>query len=352
VDEATAFRSALTTAGKAILFVASAVAGGYGVLLFSYGYYIHMWFAILIATAMLVSSLAALTILPSLILTLRPRFVFGAARRHVVPAPEITAAVIVAVLGSLSGNEAWGNPLTPTEIMQKNFAVTKVLDSVSDVTFTLINKAGQERVRKTVTVSKLQPNGVDNMQMVRFLSPPDDRGTAILTIEHAGKDDDIWVYLPALKKVRRLVASNKKSSFAGTDFSYGDVIGHKVEEWDHRLLREEELDGQSCYVIESHPRSESVKSNSGYSKHQLWIRKDNFAAIKEEFWDQAGQPLKTFRGLDVQLVDPERQKWRAIRLEAVNVQTGRRTIIRFENFKANQQIKDEFFTTRYMEREP
>ncbi|MBI4529196.1 MAG: outer membrane lipoprotein-sorting protein [Deltaproteobacteria bacterium] len=353
VDESVAFRAALTTAGKAILFVASAVAGGYGVLLFSYGYYIHMWFAILIATAMLVSSLAALTILPCLILTLRPRFVFGAARPRRVPARGITAALLLAIgLASLSGNPASADPLTATEIMQKNFVAAKVVDSISDVTFTLTSKTRQERVRKTVVVTKLQPNGVDNMQMMRFLSPPDDKGTAVLTIEHGDKDDDIWVYLPALKKVRRLVASNKKSSFAGTDFSYGDVIGHKVEEWEHRLLGEEELDGRPCYVIESLPASDTVKSNSGYSKHRLWIRKDNFVAIKEEFWDQAGQPLKTFRGSDVRLVDPGRKKWRAMRLEASNIQTGHRTTIQFENFKTNQQVKDEFFTTRYMEREP
>jgi len=353
VDETAAFHAALTTAGKAILFVASAVAGGYGVLLFSYGYYIHMWFAILIAMAMLMSSLAALTILPSLILTLRPRFVFGRARQRLLTAREITTAFFPALgLGSILCTQAWAQPLTATEIMQKNSVVTKVVDSISDVTFTLVNKTGQERVRKTVIATKLQPNGADNMQMVRFLSPPDDRGTAVLTIEHADKDDDIWVYLPALKKVRRLVAANKKSSFAGTDFSYGDVIGHKTEEWEHRLLRKEEIDGRPCYVIESLPRSEAVRSNSGYSKHQLWIREDNFAAIKEEFWDQSGQPLKTFRGSDVRLVDARREKWRAMRLEAANVQTGHRTIIQFDNFKVNQQIKDEFFTTRYMEREP
>ncbi len=353
VDERTACHTALTTAGKAILFVASAVAGGYGVLLFSYGYYIHMWFAILIATAMLVSSLGALTILPSLILTLRPRFVFGAASQRLTTVPEITTAFLFVLgLGLCQTGEAWGDPSTAREIMEKNFAVTRVLDSIADVTFTLINTAGQERVRKTLTVSKLQSNGMDNTQMVRFLSPPDVKGTAILTIEHTDQDDDIWVYLPALKKVRRLVATNKKDSFAGTDFSYGDVIGHKVEDWQHILLREEEVDGQPCYVIESVPRDESVKASSGYSKHNAWIRKDNFVTIKEEFWDRAGQPLKSCKGEDVQLVDPDRGRWRPMRLEATNSQTGHRTIIQFENFKVNQQIPDEFFTARYMEREP
>jgi predicted RND superfamily exporter protein len=172
-DETSAVRTTLATAGTAVLFVASAVAGGYGVLLCSYGYYIHLWFGILIAAAMLVSSLGALIILPSLILTLRPHFIFRAAPRRLVPAPEVTTVLLLALgLSALPDAAARGEPPTATKIMQKNFVVSKVLDSRAEVTFTLTNKTGQERVRKTVTVSKLQPNQVDNMQLVRFLSPP------------------------------------------------------------------------------------------------------------------------------------------------------------------------------------
>jgi outer membrane lipoprotein-sorting protein len=159
------------------------------------------------------------------------------------------------------------------------------------------------------------------------------------------------IYLPALKKVRRLVSSNKKDSFVGTDFSNGDVIGYKVSEWNHKLLKEEVLDGQACYVIESTPKTEEIKNNSGYSKRIGWLRKDNLMSVKSEFFDEAGEMLKTMTFNDVQLVDAKRGKWQAMRLEANNLQTGHRTIIKFENFKVNQQVKDEFFTTRYMEKE-
>jgi hypothetical protein len=348
-DPLEAARVTITTAGKAVLFVASAVAGGYGVLLFSYGYYIHMWFAILIATAMLVSSLAALTVLPSLLLTLRPRFVFGPPLR--ASAPAAGAAVLLAAAALLLPATASGQSLTAAEIMERNFFASRVLDSRADVTFTLTNKLGQERVRKTLTVSKLKANGVDNMRMVRFLEPPDVRHTVTLTIENAKGDDDIWIYLPALRKVRRLVATNKKDSFAGTDFSYGDIIGHRVAEWTHRLLREEAVDGQPCYVIESVPVGDAEKARTGYGKRLSFVRKDAFVAVREEFWDEAGEPLKGFRAFEVQVVDPARGKWQAMRMEAANLQTGHRTVIRLENFKANQQIPDDFFTTRYMERQ-
>ncbi|MBI3028711.1 MAG: outer membrane lipoprotein-sorting protein [Candidatus Rokubacteria bacterium] len=347
LDEARAVTHALNTAGKAILFVASAVAGGYGVLIFSYGFYVHMWFAVLIATAMLVSAFAALTVLPSLLLTFRPRFVFSAARGCAAAA---AGGLLLALLAG-AGAPAAAQP-SAVEIMERNFNVTKVLDSVSEATFTLVSKTGQERVRKTTSVTKLQGNGVDNRQLIRFLSPPDVRGTAILLIEHSARDDDIWVYLPALKKVRRLVASNKRDSFAGTDFSYGDVIGHKVGEWEHRLVGEEAVDGQPCYVVESVPRTEAIKTSAGYARRRSWIRKDNFVMARGEYWDQAGQPLKGIRATSVQLVDPGRQKWQAMRLEAANTQTGHRTVIQYESFKANQQVRDGLFTTRHLEREP
>ena len=238
-----------------------------------------------------------------------------------------------------------------TEIVQKSLAVNKVLDSTSDATITLTNKSGQDRVRKTFGVSKLEANGEDNMRMTGFMAPADVKGTVSLLIEHSAADDDIWIYLPALKKVRRLVSSNKKDSFVGTDFSYGDVIGHKVNEWNYKLLREEDADGAPCYVIEATPKSDAVRDNSGYAKRVLWIRKDNSFAIKGDLWDEAGEPVKTFHMTELQEVDPARHRWQAMRLETKNLQTGHQTVIKFDNFKVNQKVRDEFFTTRYMEKE-
>ncbi|MBI5439251.1 MAG: outer membrane lipoprotein-sorting protein [Nitrosomonadales bacterium] len=238
-----------------------------------------------------------------------------------------------------------------TEAMQKSLAANKALDSTSDATFTLTNKTGQERVRKTMGATKLQANGEDNMRMTRFVAPADVKGTVSLLIEHSAGEDDMWIYLPALKKVRRLVSGNKRDSFVGTDFSYGDVIGHKVSDWNYKLLREEVADGEACYVIEATPKSDEVRGSSGYGKRVVWLRKDNFFAIKGDMWDESGQPLKTFHLTELQEVDAARHKWQAMRLESKNLQSGHQTVIRFENFKANQKVRDEFFTTRYMEKE-
>ncbi|NJM31871.1 MAG: outer membrane lipoprotein-sorting protein [Limnobacter sp.] len=141
-----------------------------------------------------------------------------------------------------------------TSIMTKNFAISRVKDSVFDATFTLTSKQGDERVRKTTGATKLQPNGEDQMRVTVFMSPPDVKGTSTLVVEHLDKDDDIWIYLPALKKTRRLVSNNKKDSFLGTDFSYTDVIGYTVSDWNYNLLREEEIEGKPCYVINGTPK--------------------------------------------------------------------------------------------------
>jgi len=347
-----AVQRVLATAGKAILFVAMAVSAGYGALLLSFGFHIHQWLALLIGVAMLVSALAALLLIPALVLSLRPRFILGEPVMRKSPSLTATALGLVLAAGAvLHATDARATTVDVQQLMEKNATVFKVADSVSDATFTLVNKSGQERVRKTASTTKLQPNGTDNMRLTRFVAPADVKGTVTLMVEHAAADDDIWVYLPALKKVRRLVASNKKDSFAGTDFSYADVIGYKVSDWTYRLVREDVLDGAPVYVVEAKPRSDTVKTDTGYAQRTDWIRKDNLMTLKSELLDIAGQPLKQIVFGDLKMVDAERGKWQAMRMEASNVQTGHRTVIRIDNFKVNQQVKDDVFTPRTMESE-
>lgn len=262
---------------------------------------------------------------------------------------QFIKGVILTILGcaALAGH-ASANPAAD-EIMQKSLLSIKVSDSTARSTFRLINAGGQQRVRETDGQTKLIAGTTDNRRLVNFLSPSDVRGTKTLLIEHSGGDDDIWIYLPAMKKVRRLVASNKKDSFVGTDFSYGDVIGHKVEDWNHAEVRQESIDGRTCYVIESTPKRAEVADDTGYSRRVSCIDKESYVALRGEIYDLSGALLKRTRAEEVQRVDDKNNRYQPMKLTAENVQTGHKTIIEFANFKANGGVRDEVFTARALE---
>jgi predicted RND superfamily exporter protein/outer membrane lipoprotein-sorting protein len=347
VDFETAMRRTFQTAGSAIFFVAAATAAGYSVLLFSQGFWTHIWMGILISTAMITSALAALTLVPLLLTWSRPLFV----RTPALAVPAASKAIWIALalsVGSLAMDETDAQTISAEDIMKKNYSVDKVVGSHSRVLMSLRNKQGQERVRDSITITKLQGNSLDNQRLVRFTAPTDVKGTAILLVEHSRADDDMWIYLPGLRKVRRLVASNKKDSFAGTDFSYGDVIGHSVEDWRHKLIGEEEVAGEACYVVESVPAQESVKDNSGYSKRRSWISKSRLTLQKLETWDTEGQLLKQAEYTDFRQVD-KAGKWIAMRIRARNVQTGHQTEIVFSDYRTDAQVPDATFSARSLE---
>jgi outer membrane lipoprotein-sorting protein len=262
---------------------------------------------------------------------------------------KLIKSLIVSLLGCVALTGSVRAEPSAEEIMQKSLLSIKVQDSTSRSTFRLINAAGQQRVRETDGQTKLITGTTDNRRLVKFLSPADVRGTKTLLIEHSAGEDDIWIYLPAMKKVRRLVANNKKDSFVGTDFSYGDVIGHKVEDWTHKRLPPEKIDGRDCYVVESTPKRSEVADNTGYSRRVSWIDEENYVALRGEMYDQGGALLKRTKAEDVLRVDDKTERYQPMKLTAENVQTGHKTIIEFANFKANVGVGDEVFAARSLE---
>lgn len=234
--------------------------------------------------------------------------------------------------------------------MERSYQSSRVAGSTSEATFRLINANGQERVRKTFGATRLGADGASNQRVIRFLSPSDVRNTTTLLVETAG-EDEVSVYLPALKKIRRLARNNKKASFVGTDLSYGDMMGHRPRDWMHTLLRQENLSGTPVYVIESLPRTPQVADDSGYSRRVSWIAQDTFAVLKVDSFDSANALLKTISYLDIESVDSKARKYQAMRLEVKNAQTNHQTFIKFERFAASATVSDTYFSTRYLEKE-
>ncbi len=217
----------------------------------------------------------------------------------------------------------------------------------SEMTLTLINKKGKERERKVISYSiDVGVNKKDRKTLMFFQYPGDVKGTGFLTWDYdeIGKDDDKWLYLPAMKKTRRISGSSaKKDYFMGTDFTYDDMGSRNVDEDDHKLIREETLDSHECWVVESI----SKDSRDIYSKKTSWIRKDCLIALKVEYYDRQGELHRELNMSDITQVDGI---WIAKMMHMVNVQTNTQTIIMVENPEYNVPMDETSFTVANLER--
>ncbi len=207
----------------------------------------------------------------------------------------------------------------------------------------LISKSGKQRVRETVLLSKDVPEGTQSIST--FLKPADVAGTSFLqlTYDEIGKDDDQWLYLPSLKKVRRITSSSKGDYFMGTEFTYDDMGDRKPEEDNHKLLGTEDINGRQCYKVLSTPKEEDYM----YSKKIQWIDKDTYLPLKVEFYDEDEELLKVMTTSDPVMID---NIWVTKDIDMKNVQKGRETRIKSKDMKFNLPIKDSIFTQRTLKK--
>ena len=159
----------------------------------------------------------------------------------------------------------------------------------------------------------------------------------------------MWLYLPALGKVRRLAAANKKDAFVGTDFSFADVMGYKPEQWTHRITGEETVAGTPCVVIESLPLDDTIKQTTGVGKRISWIARSHAVALRTDLFDTSGQPLKRITASDIKPVGAN-NKWQALRNEAENLQTGHRTVIQYDDFQADRNVPAGLFSVKELDK--
>lgn len=241
---------------------------------------------------------------------------------------------------------SYAQELTGLEIMTRVDERDDGDDQRSKAIFQLINKRGQKRVRNTIRLWKDYDgnDGFDAKLITFFESPPDVKGTGFLNWSYVDeeKDDDQWLYLPALRKVRRIAASNKGDSFMGTDFTYDDMGERKVKEDNHTLLKSDSLRDTDCYVVESVPK----KTGYIYSKKITWVDKTNWIPLNVDYNDRKGRFLKTLV-MEWQKVDGI---WSWKRAEMQNHLTGHKTIIEIQNVKINTGISDGIFKKRTLEK--
>ncbi|MCK5311488.1 MAG: outer membrane lipoprotein-sorting protein [Desulfobacteraceae bacterium] len=244
--------------------------------------------------------------------------------------------------------------LTAPQVMEKMDARDDGNTRTSDITMILLNKNKQQRIRKIKNISK--DYGKDTKGIIFFLSPADVKNTAYMSFDFDdnNKEGDSWLYLPALKKVKRLASSDKSGSFMGSDFSYSDINGITIEDWDYKFIKESLLvDGVDTWVIQGLPKADKknkILDETGYLKSLIWVRKDNFMLAKAKYWVKKGKKIKYLKVEDIKKTD---NIWTAYKMTMTTTVKGKvehTSLLKLANVQYNKEIDDSYFTTRNMER--
>ncbi len=216
-------------------------------------------------------------------------------------------------------------------------------DSSTKMFMTLRNAQGQESKRQMRTKA-LEVNGDGDKSVTIFDEPRDVKGTAFLSFTHSKKPDDQWLYLPALKRVKRISSANKSGPFMGSEFAYEDISSQEVDKYTYKYLRDEKIDGKDCFVIERIPTYE----HSGYTRLISWMDKTMYQPVKAEFYDRKNMLLKTLKSSDHKQYLGK--FWRAHKMEMTNHQTKKSTLLEWNNYQFKTGLSSRDFDKTALKR--
>ena len=235
----------------------------------------------------------------------------------------------------------WVFTLTGDELAQQMDSRRTPIDSKVDLLMTLTNQKG--KTRSSSLHSIIKDDGTK--QMIWFLEPADDKGISFLKIEHDNRDDEMRMWLPAFKKIRRISAKKRSDSFMGSDMSYEDMSSRQLDEFKFTLIGQEIYDSIACYLLESIPR-EHMRTE--YSRHITWVDSTLLIPIKEESFDKSGQLLKE-KYFSYTII---KEYQFLTKVHVANIQKNHFTTLNFENIELNTGVKDDLFHERYLKRLP
>ena len=241
--------------------------------------------------------------------------------------------------------------LNGREIMEKVNARDTGDHSITEMEMILIDKKGNKRVRKLKTFGL--EKGKDSLSLMFFLSPADVRNTGFLTFDYdeSGKDDDQWLFLPALRKTKRIAAGDKSGSFMGSDLNYSDMTSPDLNLYEYTLMKETEVKGQKVWQIKAVPKTKAEAEKSGYSKSVVFIRQDNYVMIRGVRWVHK---KKRNKYLDVRKLDKIDGIWVSTEMH-VTTKSGKKilhkTIMKQKNIHFNQdEVNEDLFSIRRLEK--
>lgn len=347
----------ISTTGRGIIFNALSVIVGFSVLIIS-SFTPIRFFGILVVVSILSCLIGAMVILPAMVLRFRFQFLEGAEETEKVAAKRPVTekgrqlgdlgriAMIALMAGSLFGTAAAQDPV---EIVRKSHDAVKISSFEAISTLTINDSRGNTRVRKNTMASLSLSDGTEK-RIIKFLEPAEVRGTGILIFDYEEKSDDMWIYLPALRKTRRIVSRERSNSFMGSEFSNADMTAPNVDDFDYTFLGEEQLDGEPCYRISATPKTTDLEDEYGYSRSERWVSKNNYLVHRTRYYDFDGELFKTIRNEEFRELDREHDRYMVTHMLAENHENGRSSEM-VMNRIALTSPDESYFTVAYLEKE-
>lgn len=351
-DLATAISQFYPRTGRALLFNFLAISGGFGMLMISKVVPVNL-FGTIVVLAITTSFFASMTILPALLTVFRPRFIFSNSPARVKDISSLKTGMILLVFLSILffSFRSFAEDLPEASWIVEQINMKPDGQQVTrKLTMTMIDRRGKKRVRETLGYRKYF--GKERRSIIFYLSPRNVKNTGFLTFDYPAtdRDDDQWLYLPALRKVRRISASDRGDYFLGTDLTYEDVKQEgKIDTNDYTFetLAEEVVNGHETFHVKCIPQDSSIAKELGYSRNDFWVDKKNWVIVKSEYWDVKNNPLKGLQAEDIRLID---DIWTRHKLIVENYKTGHKTIFLFKDVDYKKEVKDRIFTKHALER--
>lgn len=262
-------------------------------------------------------------------------------------ATEALLALLIAVLLPVLAHAA----PTGRQIMEAVDARDDGDREIRDMEMLLIDKRGNRRTR-TIRWFRRE-DGADDQTVLFYLAPADVKDTGLLTYDYDApeRDDDQWLYLPALEKTKRIAAGDKSGSFMGSDFSYADMTSREVDRYTYRLMEEGEVNGTKVWQVEGIPNAKEMEE-TGYTKSILFVRQDNDFVIRSVHWVKKGKRLKYFDVKKLELIDDVWVATEAHMTTKLGKATLHKTVIRSHNVRFDQDLDPDDFTVRKLEAGP
>jgi predicted RND superfamily exporter protein len=338
----------ITTTGRGIIFNALSVLVGFSVLTVS-AFTPIRFFGVLVLVSIFCCLVGALVILPALVLRFRFSFLepaFEEIKIHKIRGKRIMRRIAMGLLLALLVSVS-ASAQNARQIIKNSLDAVKVSSFEAVSTLTITDAKGNTRIRKSAMASMSLPDGTEK-RIIKFTSPAEVSGTGILIFDYPEKSDDMWIYLPALRKTRRIVSKEKSKSFMGSEFSNANMTAPGLDDFTYIMLGKDSYQGKSCHKIESIPVNPDLMDEYGYSKSISWVDENKFLVYQIHYFDYNGELFKSITNSDFR--DLEKGRYMVTGMKALNLENKRNSEMVMEEVSVTP-TDDSYFTVAFLEKD-